>query len=93
MDADLGGGLIKLRIARSGKGKSGGYPMIVAYRTQERAVFLLGFAKSDQDNLDSEQLQTARAIASHLLAANSDQLNAAIAVGEIQEIPYDKQRT
>lgn len=41
MDADLGGGLIKQRVARKGQGKSGGYRMIVAYRAQNRAVFYM----------------------------------------------------
>jgi hypothetical protein len=93
IDADLGGGLIKLRVARPGEGRSGGYRMIVAYRTRDRAFFLLGFAKSDQENIDSEQLRTTRGIASHLLTASSDQLKVAIAEGEIQEISYDNERT
>ena len=33
IDADLGGGIIKQRVARSGQGRSGGYRMLVAYRT------------------------------------------------------------
>ena len=41
VDADLGGGLIKQRIARTGKGRSGGYRTIVAYRRSGRAIFLL----------------------------------------------------
>lgn len=51
IDADLGGGLIKQRVARSGQGRSGGYRMIVVYRTKQRAVFLYGFAKSEQENI------------------------------------------
>jgi hypothetical protein len=51
IDADLGGGLIKQRIARAGKGRSGGYRTIIAYRRAGRAVFLLGFAKSERDNI------------------------------------------
>jgi len=47
VEADLGGGLIKQRIAREGKGKSGGYRTLVAYRKGERSVFLFGFAKSE----------------------------------------------
>lgn len=92
IDADLGGGLIKLRVARPGKGKSGGYRMIVAYRIHDRAIFLFGFAKSRQENIDSGDLQTAREIAQDLLRANHDQLKAAIAAGEIQEIPYDQEK-
>jgi hypothetical protein len=37
--------------------------MIVAYRANDRAVFLLGFAKNEQDNIDANQLVTARKIA------------------------------
>jgi hypothetical protein len=93
IDADLGGGLVKLRVARKGEGRSGGYRMIVAYRTGDRAFFLLGFAKSQQENLDAEQLRTARSIASYLLSANATQLKTAVEDGEIQEIPYDQERT
>jgi hypothetical protein len=46
IDADLGGGLIKQRVARPGQGRSGGFRMIVVYRTKERAVFIYGFAKT-----------------------------------------------
>ena len=56
IDADLGGGLIKQRVARSGQGRSGGYRMLVGYRMRDRAVFLYGFAKSEQDNIDADQL-------------------------------------
>jgi hypothetical protein len=40
IDADLGGGLIKQRIARAGKGKSGGYRTIIAFRTARLALWL-----------------------------------------------------
>jgi len=46
---DLGGGIIKQRVARPGKGKSGGYRTVIAYRARNRAVFLFGFAKSERD--------------------------------------------
>ena len=51
IDADLGGGLIKQRIARAGAGKSGGFRTLIFYRQGTRAVFVFGFAKSDQANL------------------------------------------
>ena len=49
VDADLGGGLVKQRVARPGQGRSGGFRMIVAYRAAGRAVFLYGSAKNDRD--------------------------------------------
>ncbi len=63
VDADLGGGLIKQRVARPGKGRSGGYRTIIAYRRAGRAIFLFGFAKSARENIGSEELKTVREIA------------------------------
>ena len=40
IDADLGGGIIKLRIARPGKGKSGGFRTLIAYKVKARCVSL-----------------------------------------------------
>jgi len=39
IDADLGHGVIKQRVARTGQGRSGGFRMIVAYRTQGAGRF------------------------------------------------------
>lgn len=61
IDANLGGGLIKQRIARKGRGRSGGYRTIVAYRMGNRAVFLYAFAKNEQENIGPDELaETAR---------------------------------
>jgi len=60
IDADLGGGLIKQRVARAGQGKSGGYRMMIAYRMGDRAVFLLGFARNERDNVTEDELAALR---------------------------------
>jgi hypothetical protein len=44
-DADLGGGVYKVRVARCGEGKSGGYRVIVFFKSQERTFFQYGFSK------------------------------------------------
>jgi hypothetical protein len=91
IDADLGGGLIKQRLARPGQGRSGGYRVIVAYRVKGRAVFLYGFAKNDLDNISADQLQTFRAIGANWLAASAAVIRQAIDEGELQEIDHDEQ--
>jgi len=63
IDADLGGGVIKQRVARAGQGRSGGYRMLLAFRSGDRAVFLYGFSKSTQDNIEPDELLTLREIA------------------------------
>jgi hypothetical protein len=56
VDANLGGGLIKQRVAREGQGRSGGHRTLIAYRSGDFAIFLFGFAKRDRDNIDADEL-------------------------------------
>ncbi len=86
MDADLGGGLIKQRVARSGQGRSGGYRMVVAYRVRDRAVFLFGFAKSELENIDADQLAELRKIAVGWLEEPDDGIERALDDDRLQEI-------
>jgi hypothetical protein len=66
IDADLGGGLIKQRVARQGQGRSGGYRMMIAYRAKDRAVFLFGFAKNERENISTDELLFLRKVAEKL---------------------------
>ena len=90
VDADLGGGVLKQRIARQGQGRSGGYRVLIAYRRDVRSVFLYGFAKSERNNVDDDELETARDIAKGWLTATADQIGRALAEGLIQEVDYDE---
>jgi putative transcriptional regulator len=63
VDADLVGGLIKQRVARPGQGRrGGGHRVIIAFRSGDFAVFLFGFAKSAEDNLDDRQVKVLRGV-------------------------------
>lgn len=86
IDADLGGGLIKQRVARPGKGRSGGFRMIVAYRIEDRAFFVYGFAKNERDNIDDSELQLLRDLAADMLIRDDATLEVAKAEGELVEI-------
>lgn len=90
IDADLGGGLIKQRVARPGQGKSGGYRTILAYRVGQSAVFLFGFAKSQMDNIDPEQVRHFRDMAADILAADQDWIEDAIDDDRLEEIEHGK---
>ena len=91
IDADLGGGVIKQRIARKGGGRSGGFRTIVLFRRGELAFFVYGFAKNDRANLRRDELATFRLLADEYLALNRDALAAAQAVGTIIEVKCDDQ--
>ena len=88
VDADLRGGLIKQRVARPGRGKSGSYRTIIAYRRGDRAVFLYGFAKNERANLDDAELAYWRRIGGNYLSLDDEGMEAAIAVGELAEVGH-----
>ena len=88
IDADLGGGLIKLRVARAGQGKRGGWRTLIAYRADERAIFLFGFAKSDRDNINPRQTADLKAAAHDLLALDDAVIEDRVATQTLQEVAY-----
>ena len=88
IDADLGGGLIKQRVARPGQGKRGGFRTIVAYKRGNRAIFLFGFAKSERENLNDDELALWRRVGKAYLGLGDEGLAAAIAADELMEISY-----
>ena len=91
IDADLGGGLIKQRVARPGRGRSGGYRMIVGYRVKDRAVFLLGFAKNERENIEDNELLSLREAAERWLAADAARIQKELELGNLQEISHDEE--
>ena len=71
IDADLGGGILKQRVARPGQGRSAGYRTLIAFRAGDRAVFLYAFAKNERENVEAGELLTLREIGASWLAADA----------------------
>jgi hypothetical protein len=86
IDADLGGGIIKQRIARPGQGRSGGHRMLIAYRAGDRAVFLYGFAKNERENIGPDELLTLREIGATWLEAAPRRIDRALAEKTLEEV-------
>lgn len=91
IDADLGSGLIKQRIARSGGGKSGGYRSILIFRSGNRAIFVFAFAKSTKANLSAAELKVYRKAASIMLELGEDQIATEVKAGRLIEVKDDEQ--
>jgi hypothetical protein len=79
IDADLGGGLIKPRVARPGRGRAGGYRVLIVYRRAHRAVFLMGLPRANG--------QTSEAMS--CLEAREARLEALLAEGRLMELDHD----
>jgi hypothetical protein len=85
-DAGLGGGVYKVRVARSGEGKSGGYRVIVFFRSKERAFFQYAFPKSSRGNINQGELRFYKKMAKTKLAMSDQELADAVKTGELIEI-------
>jgi len=88
----LGGELIKQRIPRSGAGKSSGYRVLIAHRVYEKAIFLFGFAKNDQENISQEDERDLKDYGALLLALSMKEIRRMIAAGELLEVHYGKEK-
>jgi hypothetical protein len=85
-DADLGGGVYKQRIARPGAGKSGGYRVVLFFRSGDRAFFVYGFAKSKRDNIGDKELKGFKEMAKIYLVMTDKQLEKRINARQLIEI-------
>ena len=93
VDADLGGHLLKKRVAVPGRGKRGGARTILATRMEGFWFFLFGFDKNERDNIDKHELRLLQEVARDLLSFDAGQLGHAIAAGELTEVNNDETRT
>jgi hypothetical protein len=85
-DADLGGGVYKVRMARSGRGKSGGYRAIVYFKNGERTFYVYGFAKSNRGNISQKELRKFKENSRRMQALTEAQIEAWLTDGTLYEV-------
>jgi hypothetical protein len=83
---DLGGNVYKLRFARSGAGKSGGYRIILFFRKGERLFFEYAYPKSKRDNIDEKELRQFKRLAKTMIELTDDQIAVQLNDGRLLEI-------
>ena len=88
-EADLGGGLLKKRIARPGQGKSGGFRTLVATNKGNRWFFVFGFPKNERSNIDKDEEDALKRLAAYLLLLTPPALAKAQNAGELMEVHCD----
>ena len=89
IDANLGGGVIKQRIARPGESKSRGYRSIVLFRKGELSFFVYGFSKSELGNIRADEEAQFKKMAKHVLTLTDAQLSELLANGQFEEVIKD----
>jgi hypothetical protein len=90
IDADLGGQVIKQRVARPGQGRRGGFRMLIGFGS-DRAVFLYAFAKNERENISNGELLTLREISATFLGASKEGIAKALADGTLIEVQNDNE--
>ena len=89
IDADLGGGIIKQRLARPGEGKAKGYRSLVVFRKGDRAFFVYGFPKNELGNIRDDEAEQLKKAAKSILAFSDDQICQLIENGQFEEVMKD----
>lgn len=85
-EANLGSGLYKKRVALPGKGKSGGYRTLVAFKKEKNAFFVYGFAKGVRANIDEREEKLYRQIARDFLIMDEEEIQTMIEKSKLYEV-------
>ena len=85
-DANLGGNVYKVRVARSGEGKSRGHRVIVLFRSGEKTFYVYGFAKSERANISEKELRNFKERAKDYFSLTIEQLENRIKHGKLIEL-------
>jgi len=89
LDADLGGGIVKKRIALPGRGKRGSTRTLLATNMDDRWFFIFGFEKNERENISENELSTLRKLAKDLLGMTVTQITVSVGEGSLVEVEYE----
>lgn len=90
IDADLGGHVYKKRISLPGRGKRGGVRTLLAFKIEERAIFMYGFPKNERTNITADELRALKAYAKELLGYSEAALEKAVKAKVLIEVKNDE---
>ena len=85
-EADLGGHIIKKRIAFKGQGKSGSGRTIICFKKEKLAIFIHGFSKSESSDISDKELKAFKSLAKILISLSEEEINIAIQNGNFKEL-------
>jgi len=91
INADLGGGVLKKRIALPGRGKSGSARTILVTNKDTRWIFLFGYEKNEKDSLTHEELDVAKEYAKEALGWTETQITEKVSRQAMEEIHHEKE--
>ena len=78
--------MYKVRISRSGEGKSGGYRVIVFFKSGDKTFYHYAYPKSFRGNISEKELRSFKILAKRYLAMTNERLSNAVKLRELIEI-------
>ena len=89
IEANLGGHVMKKRVALPRHGKRGSLRTLVAFQMDDKAFFIYGFAKNERANIRQNELKALKLLAAELLRYSPAALSKAMKAGELIEVQDD----
>lgn len=92
IDADLGGGIIKKRVALPGQGKRGSTRTLLATNRNDRWIFVFGFEKNERANITAKEMSALKLLAEDLLTLSDVKIAKALSTGYLLELTDEKHK-
>ena len=89
---NLGAKLYKVRVAREGKGKSGGLRNIIFWENNKWAIAVYMFAKGDKENLTREEFNYLKVLSQQYEGLTEESINNAVKKNIFEEIYYEPEK-
>ena len=90
LDANLGGGIVKKRIALPGRGKRSSTRTLLATNFRSLWFFVFGFEKNEVENVSEKELAALKMLADDLLGMSAAEIQVAISKGSLVEVDDEK---
>jgi hypothetical protein len=93
IDANLGAGLFKKRIAMPGQGKRGGWRALLGFQAGKKAFFLYLFPKNSRDNIEDDEMKALKRLTKYYLTLKPSEIKTALQCGELNEVNCNEKET
>lgn len=85
-EANLGGHIYKKRLPLGHKGKSGGARTIIAFKVNDKAIFIYGFSKGHKSNITKNEEEGLKDLTKIYFGYDENQINKVIKAGVLIEV-------
>lgn len=88
-NGNLGGNVFKKRIAIGGRGKRSGLRSIIAYKKENKAILIYGYAKNVRDDISPREKEAFKKLSNAYLCMDDLALGRLLKNGELIEVKYE----